>query len=123
MKTTKDDLVALIRATLSTWSGADWTHTLRVDGRDVSRDGVLELCAGDGDTLSTRCERCVDAASDAAGCEDLARDAIEALGRGDLDWAADLLRTAADVEVEWDDFPIWGPAADLAADLVNLEAD
>lgn len=95
-------------AATGTWTGADWTHELRRDGRDVYEDvdghDEAVYCSGESD-----CERCRDAERDAAGAEVEADEALEHAREGRWDEALGHAEEAARLEGEWGDSPTWRP--------------
>jgi len=98
------------RATGS-WTGADWTHFVCVDGSDTETE-----CDG-----SDGCETCRVAAQAARDAEDAAAEAMGYLREGDIDGAQDAARRARREEMWCGDDPTWGSWARAVEAIEALE--
>jgi hypothetical protein len=112
-KTAIETIRSLYNAATGSWTGADWAHYVRRNGRDTAVE-----CDG-----ATKCETCRDAKDSAMEAEDLAKAAMEAVAAGDLAKAARLAGEARGVEDQWGDAPTWADWASAVAELAVADDD
>lgn len=94
---------SLYDAATGCWTGADWTHELIQDARDVRQDERPVYCDG-----SQQCDRCESAAESAQSAESLAARAMSAIHAGDVSRAQSLAVSAVALEADYGDAPTWG---------------
>lgn len=108
----------------NTWDDNTQRHVEQYDAQCVSEEDVKEARTPvDKRNAKAALLYRVKVQASARAAQDLADDAIQALGEGRYEDALDAAEAAADEEGQWGDCPVWGQLRDAIQEFLDEERE